>query len=72
MTKTKKVGVAGRFGSRYGKKIRQLVIDVEKRKKAKKICPYCKKTGSVKRLSKGIWRCVKCEKKFTGKAYSIN
>lgn len=71
MTKTKKVGIAGRFGPRYGKKIRQLVIDVEKKQKCKHICPFCKKLGIIKRLSPGIWNCKKCDKVFTGKAYTI-
>ncbi len=71
MARTKKVGSAGRFGPRYGKKLRKLVISVEKVQRAKKVCPFCKKLGAVKRKSPGIWNCKKCEKTFTGRAYSI-
>jgi len=67
---TKKVGSAGRFGSRYGRKIRNKIIAVEKKQKAKQKCPYCSKT-SVKRISKGIYNCTKCNSKFTGRAYEV-
>jgi len=70
MGRTKKVWSTGRFGSRYGKKIRQSVIDVEKKQKAKQKCPYCKKLH-VKRLSTGIWYCRNCKSKFTGGAYYL-
>lgn len=65
---TKKVGSAGRFGVRYGRKIRQRIIDIEQKQKAKHQCPYCNK-WTVKRLAAGIWECKKCSNKFTGKAY---
>jgi len=64
----KKLGSAGRFGSRYGRKIRKKVSEIEKVQKQKHKCPYCKKPG-VKRVSIGIWYCSKCKSKFTGKAY---
>ena len=65
---TKKVKSAGRFGSRYGRRIRQLVIDVEQKQREKHQCPYCNKWG-IKRLASGIFQCKKCYTKFTGKAY---
>ncbi|MBU0929684.1 MAG: 50S ribosomal protein L37ae [Nanoarchaeota archaeon] len=71
MVGTKKVKSAGRFGSRYGKGVRQRVIDIEQKQRKKKKCPYCKKTGQVKRLAAGIWHCKKCKKKFTNKAYFV-
>jgi large subunit ribosomal protein L37Ae len=71
MGKTKKVGRTGRFGARYGLRIRKLVRKVEDRQKIKHLCPYCKNTGKVKRLSAGIWECRKCDSKFTGKAYEV-
>ena len=66
----KKTGSAGRFGSRYGKTIRQRVYNVEKYQKKKQVCPYCKKPAA-KRLSMAIFKCNKCNSKFTGKAYSV-
>lgn len=68
MSKTKKVGSTGRFGVRYGIKLRQRVLDVEKRQKQKHKCPYCRKL-KVKRVAAGIFLCKKCDSKFTGKAY---
>ena len=65
----KKVGSTGRFGVRYGRKIRQNVLKVEKLQKIRQKCPYCRKT-CVKRLASGIWYCEKCDSKFAGRAYT--
>ncbi len=67
---TKKVGSTGRFGARYGLTIKQRVLAIEKRQKAKYECPSCKK-NAVKRVAKGIWQCNKCNHKFTGKAFYL-
>jgi large subunit ribosomal protein L37Ae len=67
---TKKVGSTGRFGARYGKKLRAKVAAVEKIQRQKQKCPYCNRKA-VKRLSPGIWKCNKCESKFTSKAYRV-
>ena len=67
--RTKKVGSAGRFGPRYGKKIRAKVAEVEQRQRAKHRCPYCSKL-TIKRVASGIYRCTKCQKTFTGRAYT--
>ncbi|MDD5253868.1 MAG: 50S ribosomal protein L37ae [Candidatus Nanoarchaeia archaeon] len=67
---TKKVGSTGRFGVRYGRKIRKRVLDIEVRQKQKQTCPYCKKK-QVKRLAAGIFHCKKCNSKFTGNAYEV-
>ena len=67
---TKKMGSAGRFGARYGRKMRARIIAVEKIQRGKHQCPYCNRM-TAKRLSPGIWICPKCESKFTGRAYKI-
>jgi large subunit ribosomal protein L37Ae len=66
--KTRKVGSTGRFGVRYGRRIRQRMIEVEKAKKEKKPCPNCLKPA-LKREAAGVWVCKKCGAKFAGKAY---
>lgn len=68
MAKKRKVGSAGRFGSKYGKRIRSLVSEIEKIQKQRHICPVCK-MPFVKRLASGIWVCKKCGAKFAGSAY---
>jgi large subunit ribosomal protein L37Ae len=68
MGRKKKVGTAGRFGPRYGKKIREKVAEIEAIQRQKHTCPKCGKRG-VKRVSTGIWKCLKCGFKFAGKAY---
>ena len=67
---TKKVGSAGRFGPRYGKRLRQKLLIVEKEQRKGQECPYCHRK-TAKRVSAGIWFCKKCESKFTGKAYKV-
>ncbi len=70
MGRTKKVGTAGRFGARYGKKSRQAMADIEKLQKQRHICPRCD-MAYVKRVAKGIWECRKCGCKFAGPAYNV-
>ena len=66
MGRTLKVGTAGRFGVRYGKRIRENIAKAEAVKKH--ACPNCFKMV-FKRESKGIWLCRKCGLKVAGKAY---
>ena len=69
--KTKKVHHAGRFGVRYGKVVKGKVNAIEDKQMKRQKCPYCAKLG-VKRLSKGVWKCPKCGKEFTGGAYYLD
>ena len=71
MATEEKLGATKRFGSRYGKRNKELFIKVEKVQRQKKQCPYCTKIA-VKRVAAGIWQCRKCNVKFTGKAYDIS
>jgi len=68
MAKTKKVSSTGRFGARYGLKIRKKVLEIEKVQRGKHKCPFCSKLA-VKRLAAGIWYCKACGTKFAGGAY---
>lgn len=68
MGRTRKIGSAGRFGSRYGKKDRQAVSGIEKIQKQRHECPACH-MNHVKRISVGVWGCKKCGAKFAGGAY---
>ena len=67
--RTKKVGPAGRLGSRYGVRSRTRVRNIELTQKAKHVCPSCGHE-KVKRISTSIWQCKKCGIKFAGGAYT--
>ena len=62
------IGSAGRFGARYGKKVREEVSEIERKQKIRHTCPRCD-LPHVKRMAKGIWKCGKCGNKFAGLAY---
>ena len=66
----KNQGTTGRFGPRYGRTPKTKLKKIEAKQKALYKCPYCT-YKKVRQLSAGIWVCNKCNKKFTGKAYSI-
>lgn len=66
MAKTKKVGITGKFGIRYGKRVRERVLKIEAQKS--RICPNCFKP-TLRRVAAGVWVCKKCKLKFAGKAY---
>ena len=65
---TKRVGSAGKFGVRYGMRLRRKWLEVDKKQRTLHECPVCRRK-SVKRLSTGIWVCRKCGTKFAGGAY---
>lgn len=70
-TKSKKTKSTGRFGSRYGKRVKDRVVKVEEKQRAKQKCPFCGKIG-VKRKAKGIWECPRCEKRFASNTYYLD
>ena len=63
-------GSTKRFGSRYGKRLRDRYGTAEAEQRKTHKCPYCH-YEKVNRLSKGIWSCDKCGVKFTSKAYTV-
>lgn len=66
---TKKVKASGRFGSRYGIRVRKKITEIESIQRQKQKCIFC--NGVAKRLSKGIWQCKKCNKKFASHIYYL-
>ncbi|KAA0000742.1 MAG: 50S ribosomal protein L37Ae [Thermoplasmata archaeon] len=69
MTKrTKKVGVTGKFGARYGVKAKNKYRKIEEKQRKYHKCPKCGHVA-VKRESTAIWVCRKCGAKFAGGAY---
>ena len=68
---TKKVGITGKFGTRYGAKLRKQVRGIEILQRAKYTCTFCGK-DSVKRQATGIWRCKACRRTVAGGAWELN
>jgi large subunit ribosomal protein L37Ae len=66
--KTKKVGSTGRFGARYGAKLRRRVLDIDRRRADPQRCPSCA-TRALARQAVGLWNCKKCGLSFAGGAY---
>lgn len=66
--RTKKVGSSGRFGARYGVRIRKRIADVEKQSKGRHECPKCKAVA-LGREATGIWACRHCGAKFASSSY---
>lgn len=67
--RTKKVGVAGRFGPRYGTKVKKRLKAVEREMRRSHRCPSCGAFG-LRRVGTAIWRCRRCGVKFAGAAYT--
>lgn len=66
---TKKVGITGKYGTRYGSTLRKRVKPIEISQHAKYVCNACGK-HAVKRMCVGIWQCKGCGHKFAGAAYA--
>lgn len=66
----KKKKAVKKFGARYGKKVKDNWAKVEEKQRKKQKCPFCGKPG-LKRLSKGIWKCPKCGRKFASDIYYL-
>ena len=68
---TKKVGITGKFGTRYGASLRKIVKKMEVSQHAKYTCAFCGK-DSVRRSCVGIWNCGSCRKIIAGGAYTLS
>ncbi len=66
--RTRQVGVVGRYGPRYGVRIRRRVQEIEETRRATHVCPKCS-AAAVRRRSSGVWQCRHCGHVFAGGAY---
>eukprot|EP01134_Creolimax_fragrantissima_P006893 CFRG6893T1 len=69
--RTKKVGVAGKYGTRYGSSLRKQVKKIEITQHGKYTCQFCGK-DTVKRSAVGIWNCKSCRKTISGGAWVVS
>jgi large subunit ribosomal protein L37Ae len=69
MAEELRLNAAKRFGTRYGRTVKQRFIEVEQLHRKAYKCEYCTKVR-VKRIAAGIWHCTACNSKFAGKAYT--
>lgn len=69
MGKTKKVGISGKFGVRYGAKVRKSWEEVAQKQKGFTKCPKCESKVRNMRESIGLWYCRKCGARWTGGAW---
>ncbi|KAF9152058.1 60S ribosomal protein L43 [Linnemannia schmuckeri] len=69
--RTKKVGVVGKYGIRYGASLRKQVKKMEITQHSKYTCTFCGR-DAVKRQSVGIWKCRGCKKTMAGGAWTLS
>ncbi|KAI4372418.1 hypothetical protein MLD38_010652 [Melastoma candidum] len=69
--RTKKVGIVGKYGTRYGASLRKQIKKMEVTQHSKYFCEFCGKFA-VKRKAVGIWGCKDCGKVKAGGAYTLN
>ena len=68
--RTKKAGITGKYGVRYGASLRKQVKKMEVSQHSKYTCVFCGK-DSVKRTVVGVWHCGSCHKTVAGGAYIL-
>ncbi|KAG0274199.1 60S ribosomal protein L43 [Linnemannia exigua] len=69
--RTKKVGVVGKYGIRYGASLRKQVKKMEITQHSKYTCTFCGR-DAVKRQAVGIWKCRGCKKTMAGGAWTLS
>ncbi|KAK1868567.1 hypothetical protein I4F81_011052 [Pyropia yezoensis] len=71
--RTRKAGLMGKYGTRYGASLRKQAKNMEIAQRMTYTCSFCGK-NSVKRTAAGIWKCTAktCGKIIAGGAWSVN
>lgn len=67
--RTAKMGIVGKYGTRYGASLRKRIKTTEISQHSKYECCACGKT-SVKRVVVGVWKCRSCAFTFAGGAFA--
>ncbi|XP_016837946.2 60S ribosomal protein L37a isoform X1 [Nasonia vitripennis] len=66
--RTKKVGITGKYGTRYGASLRKMVKKMEITQHSKYTCTFCGKEA-MKRSVVGVWSCKRCKRTVAGGAW---
>ncbi|XP_032769425.1 60S ribosomal protein L37a-like [Rattus rattus] len=69
--RTKKAGIVGKYGTRYGASLWKMVKKTETSQHAKYSCCSCGKTR-MKRRAVGSWHCGSCMKTVAGGAWTYS
>ncbi len=69
--RTRKAGVTGKYGVRYGATLRKSIKKMEITQHATYTCTFCGK-DAVKRTAVGIWHCKACKKTTAGGAWTVS
>ena len=69
--RTKKVGIMGKYGTRYGAALKKMAKKLNESSAARYICPFCGKEA-VRREAVGIWKCKICKRTLTGGAWQMS
>lgn len=69
--RTKKVGIVGKYGTRYGASLRKVVKKFEITQRSKYVSPFSGKE-CVKRKAAGIWYCKSTNRKIAGGAWMLS
>jgi large subunit ribosomal protein L37Ae len=68
--RTKKAGVVGKYGTRYGASLRKQIKKMEITQHASFTCSFCGK-DTMRRQAVGIWHCGGCKKTVAGGAWTV-
>merc|ERR1719460_1966915 len=69
--RTKKQGICGKYGTRYGSTLRKQIKKMEVSQHSRFFCDFCGKY-SVVRSAAGVWVCKPCNRIKAGGAYTLN
>jgi large subunit ribosomal protein L37Ae len=69
--RTKKVGLTGWMGPRYGIRIRRRVLEIDRGHQKPSPCPRCS-TVTLWRVSSGIYECERCGVRLASGAYAYS
>ena len=69
--RTKKVGIVGKYGTRYGASLRKQIKKIEIAQRGRYRCQFCGKS-KMRRECVGIWKCRHCGKTIAGGAYTLS